>query len=70
MRFGHLAAELQGGDRLLPSDRGEAVQELVQPIPGFEVIVQRLHWHAGAHEDRRTAQNVWVSVPGPSFGAR
>jgi hypothetical protein len=33
MRFGHLAAEFQGGNGLLSRDRGEAVEKLVSPSP-------------------------------------
>jgi hypothetical protein len=39
MRFGYLSAEFQGGNGLLPGDRGEAVEELVQSISSFKMVV-------------------------------
>jgi hypothetical protein len=62
MRFGHLTAEFQGGDGLLSRDRGEAVEELVESVARFKVIVKRLHRYACPHKDWRSAENLWVTL--------
>lgn len=62
MRFGHLAAEFERRNGLLPAHRGEAVQELVQPIPGFKMVVQRFHRDPRPYEDGGASQNVRVTV--------
>ncbi len=56
MRFGHLAAEFQGGNSLLAGDRGEAVEELVQSIASVKMVVQGFHGDAGPSDKPGTIQ--------------
>jgi hypothetical protein len=45
MRLGHCARQFKSRNCLLASDRGKALEKLVERIPGFEVVVQRLDGH-------------------------
>ena len=45
MRLGHRARQFKSRNCLLAGDRGKALEKLVERIPGFEVVVQRLDGH-------------------------
>ena len=65
--FQSLSSYLEGGNRLLPGHRGERVQEVVDRVPGFQVVNKVLERNAGPHEHRGTAKNLRIAVdnPGP-----
>ena len=46
-RLGHCARQLKSRNCLLATDRGKALEKLVERIRGFEVVVQRLDGHSG-----------------------
>src|SRR3989442_7850572 len=60
--FCHLTPELQCCNRLVASDTGVVVQELVQRIACFEIVVERLDGHPSAHEDGSSAEDVGVTM--------
>jgi hypothetical protein len=47
---------------LVTPDGGELVQELVERLATFEIVEQRLHWHARTDEDCRAPENLRVAV--------
>lgn len=62
MRFGHLTSKFEYRDCLLPADRQDTVEKIVERISGFKVVVQRPHWHSRSHEHRCTAENLRIAV--------
>lgn len=63
-RTGHylVACELKRGDGLFAAHRRELMQKLVETIASFEIIEERLHGHARAHEHRRAAEAFRVAM--------
>lgn len=61
---------LQEADGLLALDAGKVLQKVVQRVAGFQVVEQRSHGHAGADEDRRTAEDLGVAVENGLVGHR
>lgn len=55
MRLGHRARQLKSRNCLLATDRGKALEKLVERIAGFEVVVQRLDGHPGPDKNRSAA---------------
>lgn len=62
MRLGHRARQFKSRNCLLASDRGKALEKLVERIPGFEVVVQRLDGHPSPDKNRSAAENLRVAV--------
>src|SRR5687768_752065 len=62
MRLSHCARQLKSRNCLLASDRGKALEKLVERIPGFEVVVQRLDGHPGPDKSRSAAEDLRVDV--------
>jgi hypothetical protein len=62
MRLGHRARQFQSRHCLLASDRGKALEKLVERISGFEVVVQRLDGHPGPDKNRSAAEDLRVAV--------
>ena len=62
MRLGHCARQFKSRNCLLASDRGKALEKLVERIPGFEVVVQRLDGHPGPDKNRSAAEDLRVAV--------
>ena len=50
-----------GGD-LFPANRRKIVQEVVDTIPDFQVVHQRLNRDEGSVEDRRSLENLRVDT--------
>src|SRR2546425_2698248 len=63
--FQSLSSHLEGGDRLLSGYRGEGVQEVVERVPGFQVVNEVLERYAGPHEHRGAAKNLRITVNNP-----
>ncbi len=63
----HLLGEFQSSNGLFAAYAWEMTEEFVQSISGFEVIQERFYWNASANEDRRTAQNIRVTMDNTSF---
>src|SRR5207302_2686292 len=62
MRFSHRAREFKSRNCLFASDRREAFEELIERIPGFEVVEERLDRHARPDEHRGPAENLGMAV--------
>src|SRR6476469_9985013 len=62
MRLGHCARQFKSRNCLLASDRGKALEKLVERIPGFEVVVQRLDGHPSTDKNRSAAEDLRVAV--------
>ena len=62
MRLGHCARQFKSRNCLLASDRGKALEKLVERIPRLEVVVQRLDGHPGPDENRSAAEDLRVAV--------
>jgi hypothetical protein len=45
-----------------PTQINEALEKLVERIAGFEIVVQRLDWHAGPDKNRSAAEDLRVAV--------
>src|SRR5712692_1254899 len=60
--FQSLSSYLEGGNRLLPGHRGEGLQEVIDRVPGFQIVNKVLERNAGPHEHRGTAEYLWVAV--------
>ena len=56
-----LGRRFEEGDHLLPADRGESFEEVVNRLAAFDIIEQRLHRNASACEYRRSAHHVPVA---------
>src|ERR671922_2611411 len=56
--FCHFTPELQGSDCLLPRDTREVIQELVERVTSLEIVIQRLHRHPRADEDRSPSEDL------------
>jgi hypothetical protein len=44
----------------LTADYGKAIEKSVKRFTHFEVIDEDLHWNAGASEDQRSTDHVWI----------
>ena len=62
MRLGHCARQFKSRNRLLASDRGKTLEKLVERIPRFEVVVQRLDGHPDPDKNRSAAEDLRVAV--------
>jgi hypothetical protein len=62
MRLGHCARQFKSRNCLLAGDRGKALEKLVERIPGFEIVVQRLDGYPGPDKNRSAAENLRVAV--------
>jgi len=61
MRFSHRAREFKSRDRLFARDRRKGFEKLVERIPGFEVVEERLDRHARPDEHRGPAENLGIA---------
>jgi hypothetical protein len=62
MRFGHFSRQLEGCNGLFAGDRRKVVEEVVERIPGFEIVVKCLHRHSRADENGNAAHNLRVAM--------
>lgn len=62
IRYQQLLGLFQCRHCLLVGYRREIVQELSERMPAFEVVDQVLQGNPSSHEDRRSAQDVWIRV--------
>lgn len=64
MRAGsqEISGEVKRRDCLVALHSRKVVEELIQRIPGGQVVEEILYWHAGASEDRRASEDLGVDL--------
>ena len=62
MSLGHLAREFQCSNRVFAGNGGKIVEELIQRVARFKVVVKRLDRHPRTDEHRSPPEDFWVAV--------
>jgi hypothetical protein len=57
-----VARDFESDDRLVTPNRGKMIEKFIQGMPALEIVDQGLRRHSSAQEDRRSAEDLGITV--------